>query len=283
MSFGDEEEESKHGENVSSSASGRGSLLSSRSSSIVNMSALQLVPEDEDEEFQDAVEIPACKLLLSDADYLKKLSKTIVLDCDEERIALPCMRDTRLQGNVFWQILKDLIGKDISKYSMPVAVNEPLSHLQKYSEIFQFNDLLHRASQEENSLRRLLLVATYNAAIYFLIHERLQKPFNPLLGETFELVTPEYQAVSEQVSHHPPMTAMFCEGEGYTIHKLTNATVRFTGKSINMTDPNKYFITLTLRSGEKELYTLECPNVVVGNLVIGEQYTEPHGASVVTN
>lgn len=127
MSFGDEEEESKHGENVSSS--GKGSLLSSRSSSLMNISALQLVPEDEDEEFQDAVEIPASKLLLTDAEYLKKLSKTIIIDCDEERVALPCMRDTRLQGNVFWQILKDLIGKDISKYSMPVAVNEPLSHL----------------------------------------------------------------------------------------------------------------------------------------------------------
>lgn len=37
------------------------------------------------------------------------------------------------------------------------------------------------------------------------------KPFNPILGETFEIITPEYNYFAEQVSHHPPISACIAE------------------------------------------------------------------------
>ena len=123
MSFS-EEKESKNEYNTSSSL--KGSEVS-RSSSFVLFDSSNLLAEEEDEdEFEDAQEGPK---MLSDQEQMVQLSKVIITDCDEERIALPCMRDSRLKGSVFWQILKDLVGKDISKYSMPVIVNEPLSNL----------------------------------------------------------------------------------------------------------------------------------------------------------
>ena len=73
-------------------------------------------------------------LLINEDELVKRVKKVIINDCEDERIALPCLRDARLKGNVFWMILKDLVGKDISKYSMPVILNEPLTILQKYSE-----------------------------------------------------------------------------------------------------------------------------------------------------
>ena len=36
---------------------------------------------------------------------------------------------------------------------------------------------------------------------------RTKKPFNPMLGETYELVTEDFKFISEQVSHHPPVSA----------------------------------------------------------------------------
>jgi len=36
-----------------------------------------------------------------------------------------------------------------------------------------------------------------------------------MLGETYELVTEDYRFVSEQVSHHPPISAYYQEGKGY--------------------------------------------------------------------
>jgi len=36
-----------------------------------------------------------------------------------------------------------------------------------------------------------------------------------MLGETYELVTEDYRFISEQVSHHPPISAYYQEGKGY--------------------------------------------------------------------
>lgn len=41
-------------------------------------------------------------------------------------MTLPVLRDPNLKVS-FWQVLKDLIGKDLTKVSMPVYFNEPLS------------------------------------------------------------------------------------------------------------------------------------------------------------
>ena len=151
---------------------------------------------DEEDEFEDAEEGPVTAEL-SHEKQMKNLATAIISDCDEERIALPCIRDPRIKAGAMWSILKDMVGKDITKYSMPVIVNEPLSVLQKTSEICQFNHLLAQAAQEKDSLMRLVYVTAFQAARQYCLVGRFQKPFNPLLGETFELVTPKYRALTE--------------------------------------------------------------------------------------
>ena len=45
-----------------------------------------------------------------------------------------------------------------------------------------------------------------------------KKPFNPLLGETYELKGPTFEFLAEQVSHHPPITATHINGyKGYRL------------------------------------------------------------------
>ena len=52
-------------------------------------------------------------------------------------------------------------------------------------------------------------VATFAVSIYSNI-TRTTKPFNPLLGETFEYNNPKkFTFVAEQVSHHPPIGASY--------------------------------------------------------------------------
>jgi len=52
-----------------------------------------------------------------------------------------------------------------------------------------------------------------------------------------------------------------------------------------MTDSNKYYVNLNpKKEGEKEeSYSMEAPQVIVGNLIIGESYTEPQGSTLVMN
>lgn len=127
---------------------------------------------------------------------------------------------------------------------MPVLVNEPLSILQKASEVYSFLPLIDKANLQDNSLRRLAFVAAYAFSRHYLQVGRIYKPFNPLLGETFELVTPKFRAIHEMVQHHPPTLASHCQGENYELTKTSLVTVKFTGKSIMATDPNWLIIKL---------------------------------------
>lgn len=61
------------------------------------------------------------------------------------RTALPAPMKDRSQVSL-WQIIKDFVGKDISKIAVPVYFNEPLSFLQKFSEDLEYHELLSKAA-----------------------------------------------------------------------------------------------------------------------------------------
>ena len=48
---------------------------------------------------------------------------------------------------------------------------------------------------------RLMWVSTFAVSALASNFERMGKPFNPLLGETYELKRPDFRIVCEQVSH----------------------------------------------------------------------------------
>ena len=61
---------------------------------------------------------------------------------------------------------------------------------------------------------------------------RHSKPFNPLLGETYEVVNTEdkYCVIAEQVSHHPPITALHVESEKWVFWEEYKLEVKFRGQ-----------------------------------------------------
>lgn len=69
----------------------------------------------------------------------------------------------------------------------------------------------------EDSCLRLVCCMILQVSHFIVMKQRLKKPFNPILGETFEYVTDKFRFFSEQVSHHPPVTAFDVELEGLRI------------------------------------------------------------------
>ena len=110
-------------------------------------------------------------------------------------------------------ILKSMIGKDMTKMTLPVSFNEPTSLLQRVTEDMEYSDLLDTAADRPESTERLVYVAAFAASEYASTIGRIAKPFNPLLGETYEYVRPDkgYRFFIEQVSHHPPIGAAWAE------------------------------------------------------------------------
>lgn len=132
------------------------------------------------------------------------------LDIEEVRVRLPVMKPVSLKISMLWSCFSNLIGKDVSRFSLPVFLNEPMTVLQKGAEMSYFaKRFFTKAVQEQDPCMRMLHVAAYSAATYCFVKGRTSKPFNPLLGETFEVVTPDFRFLAEQVSHHPPVASVY--------------------------------------------------------------------------
>ena len=58
------------------------------------------------------------------------------------RLPEPAEAEKRLS---IWGFLKDTMGKDLCKVSVPISFNEPLSIMQKYCEMVEYSHLLDRA------------------------------------------------------------------------------------------------------------------------------------------
>ena len=114
-----------------------------------------------------------------------------------ERDELPWLKDPNAKISL-WAIIKDSIGKgDLSKMSVPVYFNDPTSLLQKCAQSMEYNEILDEAALEKDSMRRLALVAIHQISALSIAERIVTKPFNPLLGETFELKTDKFEYLAE--------------------------------------------------------------------------------------
>jgi len=152
--------------------------------------------------------------------------------------------------------------------------------LQKIAEIFQNEDLLSKAADQEDSLLRLVYVTAFCIAQYGGTQSRCSKPFNPILGETFEFKTPEWKFLAEQVSHHPPISAGYLDHEKYECWMNTHMTTKFWGKSLEF----KPLGNIHFRYKDTDdHFVCQRPNSSVNNIILGTMYINHSGESNVIN
>uniref|UniRef100_A0A3B4FTQ4 Oxysterol-binding protein n=1 Tax=Pundamilia nyererei TaxID=303518 RepID=A0A3B4FTQ4_9CICH len=183
-----------------------------------------------------------------------------------------------------WSILRNCIGMELSKITMPVIFNEPLSFLQRLTEYMEHTYLIHQANASSDSIERMKCVAAFAVSAVASQWERTGKPFNPLLGETYELVREDlgFRLISEQVSHHPPVSAFHAEGlkQDFVFHGSIYPKLKFWGKSVEA-EP-KGTITLELPK-HNEAYTWTNPTCCVHNIIVGQLWIEQYGNVEVVN
>ena len=131
-------------------------------------------------------------------------------------------------------------------------------------------------------------------------NERTWKPFNPVLGETFELdfdvpaasssspggaanAAAGEQAenrkskgrfLAEQVSHHPPIGAAHADAPRWAYDIVSAPTTRFLGNSIDIYPVGRSRIHLKDR---EETYSLVPPNSKAHNLIVGRTWVDCYG------
>ncbi|XP_027865919.1 oxysterol-binding protein-related protein 2-like [Xiphophorus couchianus] len=201
----------------------------------------------------------------------------------ERRKALPAETISRNNFSV-WSILKKCIGMELSKIAMPVVFNEPLSFLQRISEYMEHTHLIHKACSLSDTVDRMQVVAAFAVSAVASQWERTGKPFNPLLGETYELIREDegYRLISEQVSHHPPISAFHAQSlkQEFEFHGSIYPKLKFWGKSVEA-EP-KGTMTLELLK-HKEAYTWTNPMCCIHNIILGKLWIEQYGTVEIVN
>ncbi|CAG8535573.1 1697_t:CDS:10, partial [Acaulospora colombiana] len=274
---------------------------------------------DSDDEFYDAIDEGSTLEESIQSDVRTKLDETGGIGVmmpyiassyhgypENTRNLLPLDQKSSRPDLSLWSILKNSIGKDLSRITIPVYFNEPTSMLQRLAEDMEYSELLDIAARQKCSTERILYVAAFAMSNYSSTVGRIAKPFNPLLGETYEYVRPDkaFRYVSEQVSHHPPISACYCESPNYDFFSEIDMKSKFWGKSfeilpqgvshVNLKVPQDHWPRHVEGSPEEfaargnpnafaEHYSWKKVTTCVNNLIVGSPWIDHYGDMVILN
>ncbi|PPS11644.1 hypothetical protein GOBAR_AA09002 [Gossypium barbadense] len=104
---------------------------------------------------------------------------------------------------------------------LPPLFNLPKSHLQCYGETVYCmgTDMLNRCNQADSPVDRFISVVAWNIStlrppIFGFA------PYNPILGETHHVSRANLNVLLEQISHHPPVSALHATDEKQKIQLI---------------------------------------------------------------
>ncbi|KAF5954207.1 hypothetical protein HYC85_007063 [Camellia sinensis] len=185
----------------------------------------------------------------------------------------------------YWKMMHKYIGSDVtSMVTLPVLIFEPMTMIQKMAETRQMNVRIPTCGW--CMLVSIILTgisndgASWAISVYY-AYQRTWKPFNPILGETYEMVNHGGMTfIAEQVSHHPPMSAGHAENEHFTYDVTSKLKTKFLGNSLDVYPVGRTCITLK-RDGV--VLDLVPPPTKVNNLIFGRTWVDSPGEMVMTN
>jgi len=206
------------------------------------------------------------------------------------------------------------IGMDLTKVTLPTFLLEKRSLLEFYADLFAYPDLFADITKKATAQGRMIACVRFYLSTFSAGRDSAvaKKPYNPVLGECFrcyynvgmkdqqrpsldlsadmksekQLANPLYWMeakhivfVSEQVSHHPPVSACFAEnrelGVRYEGHVWTKSKFHGLSVSVEMLGPG----TIVLIKHD-EHYDLIYPNAVCRS-ILGVPWTELVGETFI--
>ncbi|KAL4469803.1 hypothetical protein ABPG72_022123 [Tetrahymena utriculariae] len=103
-------------------------------------------------------------------------------------------------------------GKDVVSVSLPVRIFEPRSTIERICDNWAFMPIyLRLASNTQDVIERFRLTIAFAIAGLYNVCKQL-KPFNPILGETFQGFWADGTKIEiEHTSHHPPISHFYVQ------------------------------------------------------------------------
>eukprot|EP00871_Galdieria_phlegrea_P003402 jgi/Galph1/4062/GphlegSOOS_G2726.1 len=191
------------------------------------------------------------------------------------------------QNMSFFRIIREVFkdvkkGGDLTSISVPASLLEPVSACEKVTRIMQRGELLQDIVHAQDALERFLQVTRF--ILSGLPKEKFsKKPYNPILGETFQCAFEHRNGggrtvlISEQVSHHPPITAVHLRNDtlGVRMTSYTEPEAKFWGNSIEIKLKGR--IRFYLTKFDEEYISNRTSLILNGILGIGRFHAEWRG------
>ena len=168
-----------------------------------------------------------------------------------------------------------------NKFSLPIYYHEPITFLQRQCEMFIYNDLLSIASTIEDKPLQMCYIGAFLIASLSLNINRNLKPFEPLLGETFEYFDPnnQYRYFAEKVCKEPKISAFIGESDSWVFYgDNRNKTKYKLLKGFQLEFLSKYHLLFKKTNNE---YTISKPLFLILGGVVGEIRIDFSGISVI--
>lgn len=170
-------------------------------------------------------------------------------------------------------------GNGIVAVSLPVRIFEKRSTIERICDLWCTGPYyLKKAALETDPLERLKLVATFIVSGMHQVASQ-RKPFNPILGETYQGVWPDGSKIFvEHVSHHPPISCFEVnhseglwqfEGSYEYTAKVTDLGNSVTGRQIGKN---------RVRFQDGSYIEFEYPTMKIYGLLYGKRTTQWDGA-----
>ncbi|XP_058090829.1 oxysterol-binding protein-related protein 3C-like [Magnolia sinica] len=85
-------------------------------------------------------------------------------------------------------MMQKYIGSDVtSMVTLPILIFESMTMIQKVAEMLEYSHLLDLADECEDPYMRMVYATSWAISVYY-AYQRTWKPFNPILGEIYEMV-----------------------------------------------------------------------------------------------
>lgn len=180
-------------------------------------------------------------------------------------------------------ILYNNIGKDLARVSMPAALNEPVNLLQRLCEELEYSELLDTAANTPDPFQRMVYIAAFAISGYSTATFRNRyKPVNPVLGETFECIREDrgFRLISEQVCHHPPISACHAESDNFCFWQDQRWKNKFWGKSLEIMPTGMVNVTIPKYGDHYEWNKVV---TCIHNVFSQQRYLEHYGEVTIQN
>ncbi|CAI9099158.1 OLC1v1035939C2 [Oldenlandia corymbosa var. corymbosa] len=154
-------------------------------------------------------------------------------------------------------------GSDLTRFQLPPSFNLPKSQLQCYGESVYSSrgNLLSKCANGESPLERFLSVVAWSISTTRPLMFGVA-PYNPILGETHHVSRSNLNVLLEQVSHHPPVTALHATDENDNIEMIWchHPVSKFHGTYIETEVHGKRQLKLL---NNRETYLMNSPKLVI--------------------